>query len=165
MPYDMKPNATAIANYFIDLAKRDGVDLRQLGLMKRVYITHGFALAVLDRPAIDSRFDKVEAWKNGPVIPSVYHSFKHNQNNPITEKSVFSDWDSLETSFYIPELKDNEIKQVAEFVWNRYKELNDFQIVELTHKDGTPWKACYLAEMNMPIPDAYTKLYYKTLLQ
>ncbi len=161
----MKPNATALANYFIDLAHNDQLELRQLGLMKRVYITHGFSLAVLDRPAIDERFDKIEAWKNGPVIPSVYHSFKHNRNNPITEKSVIIDWSNNEFTFEIPELEDNEIKQVANFVWNRYKGLDDFQMVELTHKKGTPWHECYIEGMNMPIPDAYTKLYYKSLLK
>jgi uncharacterized phage-associated protein len=161
----MKPNATALANYFIDLAHDDQSELHQLGLMKRVYITHGFSLAVLDLPAIDERFDKVEAWKNGPVIPSVYHSFKHNRNNPITEKSVITDWSNNEFTFEIPELEDNGIKQVANFVWNRYKGLDDFQMVELTHKKGTPWYECYIEGMNMPIPDIYTKIYYKSLLK
>lgn len=161
----MQTNATALANYFIDKAIKEGVDLRQLGLMKRVYITHGFSLAVLDRPAIDERFDKVEAWKNGPVIPSIYHSFKYNRNNPIKEKSGFINWKSKEFDFVIPELEDDQIKQVADFVWKRYEHLDDFELVELTHKDGTPWKECYIDGMNMPIPDPYTKAYYKKLLK
>lgn len=161
----MNPNATALANYFIDIAKRDGVELKQLGLMKRVYITHGFALAVLDRGALDDRFDRVEAWKNGPVIPSVYHSFKHNLDKPITEKSVVMRLDGSEMKFETPKLDDDEIRQVADFVWERYKEFNDFDLVNLTHKEGSPWHKCYIEGANMTIPDLYTRMYYKSLLR
>ena len=72
----MKDNALSVANYLIDLAKKENKNLTQLGLMKRVYIAHGFSLAINKESLLDNRFDKVEAWKYGPVIPSVYHSFK-----------------------------------------------------------------------------------------
>lgn len=165
---DMKPNATSLANYFIDLAQKDEIEIRQLGLMKRVYITHGFCLAILDKPALDHRFDTVEAWKNGPCIPSIYHSFKYNKNNPITEKSSFIDWNNIEKcdiTFVTPELEDEQIKQIANLVWERYKDFNDFQLVELTHKQGTPWSLCYVKDQNNEIPDIYTKTYYKKLVQ
>lgn len=67
----MKDNALSVANYFIDLAKKENKNLTQLGLMKRVYIAHGFSLAINKESLLDKRFDKVEAWKYGPVIPSV----------------------------------------------------------------------------------------------
>ena len=70
----MKNNAIAIANYFIDKAnsvQRQENDLTLLRLVKYVYIAYGFALAILKKKIIDERFDKVEAWKYGPVIPSV----------------------------------------------------------------------------------------------
>jgi hypothetical protein len=51
----MSTNGISVANYFIDLANRDSVDLRQYGLIKRVYITHGISLAYFDRPALDPR--------------------------------------------------------------------------------------------------------------
>jgi uncharacterized phage-associated protein len=165
----MKPNATALANYFIDLSLRDGVELRQLGLMKRVYITHGFCLAISDRPAINERFDKVEAWKNGPCIPSIYHSFKYNRNNPITEKSCFiyinPDQKDGDIEIILPVLEDKQIKDIAGMVWEKYKKMSDYELVKLTHKQGTPWALCYVEEENRPIPDIYTKLYYKKLVK
>jgi uncharacterized phage-associated protein len=161
----MNPNATALANYFIDLANRDEVGLRQLGLMKRVYITHGFCLAIFDKSALDPRFDVVEAWKNGPVIPSVYHSFKYNRNEPITEKSIIIDWESDKFNFTTPELEDTQIRNVADMVWNRYRDFDDFELVKLTHKTGSPWALCYEEGENKPIPDIYTKTYYKKLIK
>ena len=84
----MRTNAISIANYFVDKAQREDFKITLLRLVKYVYIAYGFGLSILDRNIIDERFDKVEAWKYGPVIPSVYHSFKYNGDKPITEKSI-----------------------------------------------------------------------------
>ena len=162
----MKPNANAVANYLIDLAKQDGVDLFQFGLMKRVYITHGFCLAHYDLSALNPRFDVVEAWKNGPAIPSVYHSFKHNKNNPIIEKSVIVEFNDDGSGYDIqtPELINEKIKHVADFVWERYNGMDDFELIKLTHREGTPWHVCYRPGENNLIPDWLTKAFYKKLL-
>ena len=84
----MNINALSVANYFLELAHKENRPIHLLGLVKRVYIAHGFSLAMLDKPLIDPRFDPVEAWKYGPVIPSVYHSFKQYKASPITEPTV-----------------------------------------------------------------------------
>ena len=155
-----------MANYFIEIAQKNDTPITQLGLMKRVYIAHGFCLAILDRSALDERFDRVEAWKYGPVIPSVYHSFKQYKEKPIKEKTVVMTWNE-ETripEFEVPELEDNDIKKVVDMVWNRYKGYTESDMVSLTHRKGTPWDLCYVPEMNAVIPDAYTKLFYKKLI-
>ena len=162
----MTPNATALANYFVDKAEKENFRLMQLGLMKRVYITHGFCLAIFEISALDPRFDTVEAWKNGPVIPSVYHSFKYNKNNPIKDKSVITDEMDKDgiISFVTPELEENRRIMVADMVWERYKEYSDYELVELTHKEGTPWALSYTEGKNNPIDDSLTKAYYDKLI-
>ena len=164
---DMKTNALSVANYFIDLAKRSNTPITQLGLMKRVYIAYGFCLAMLDKSMLDERFDRVEAWKYGPVIPSVYHSFKQYKDKPITEKTVIMEWDEQKglAHYVTPELEDKEAKKIVEFVWNRYKGFSESEMVSLTHKDGTPWALCYVPNMNAVIPDSFTKLYYQKLIR
>jgi len=163
----MKPNAISLANYFVDLAASSHKEIFQFGLMKRVYIAHGFCLALLDRTALDPRFDVVEAWKNGPVIPSVYHSFKHNASDGITNKSFFVTkiHPDGKLEFKTPILEDIEFKDIADFVWRRYFDFTDFELVNLTHRKGTPWFLCYEEGRNNPIPDLYTKTFYKKLIR
>lgn len=161
----MKDNALSVANHFIDLAKNDDKQIRLLGLVKRVYIAHGFSLALLDKPLIDPRFDKVEAWKYGPVIPSVYHSFKNYKANPITEKTVVMEWKNNNYSFETPILQDEQSKKIVQMVWKRYINFTDSELVTITHKEGTPWKICYKPDENIEIPDSFTQLYYKKLVK
>jgi uncharacterized phage-associated protein len=165
---NMKDNALSVANYFIDLAKKDDTPLKPLKLMKLVYIAHGYMLAMLNRSVLDKRFDWVEAWKYGPVIPSVYHSFKNFKDAPITEKSVIfksSDNDANDIDFVEPTLQDEKACKICDFVWKRYKDYSDSQLVTLLHGKGTPWGTIYEEGMNNRIPDSFTQIYYKNLVE
>lgn len=162
----MNTNALSVANYFIHLAKRDNKPIQLLGLVKRVYIAHGFALALLKHGLLDPRFDKVEAWKYGPVIPSVYHSFKQYKSEPITEPTIVMECDeNFNPTFKTPELKDDKAKMIVEMVWKRYYNYTGSQLVTLTHREGTPWGACFKEGENCEIPDSFTELYYKKLVK
>lgn len=162
----MKTNALSVANYFIFLANRDNKPIQLLGLVKRVYIAHGFALALLGHGLLDPRFDKVEAWKYGPVIPSVYHSFKQFKKDDITKPTVMLQQKANgEFDFITPELMDEKAKMIVEMVWKRYFNYTGPQLVSLTHRPGTPWGACYVANENREIPDSFTKLFYSKLVK
>src|SRR5215510_7158653 len=76
-PYDSK----AAANWFLDL----GQPLTPMKLQKLVYFAHGWSLALTGVPLIK---DAVEAWRYGPVIPALYHEFKHNGARPITDRAT-----------------------------------------------------------------------------
>lgn len=111
----MKPDALAVANYLLELAKEKGMKLQPLKLMKLVYIAHGYMLALCNRSALNPRFDRVEAWKYGPVIPSVYHSFKSYGHNPITEFTTILEPtpDGKDFEVKTPTLHDEELKKHA----------------------------------------------------
>ena len=162
----MKENALSVANYFIELAKNDKVDVRPLKLMKLVYMAYGYALAIIDRSIIDPRFDKVEAWRYGPVIPSVYHSFKQYRNNPVTEKTVVMETsDKYEVKFVEPKLEDKSARKVCDFVWKRYRDHSDSGLVSLLHGEATPWAQVYREGQNCTIPEVMTKIFYKGLVK
>lgn len=165
----MGNNAIAIANYFVDKAASDSRAphrLTLLRLVKYVYIAYGFALAILERLIIDERFDSVEAWKYGPVIPSVYHSFKHNANNPIERKEVVIKGDPFQggIQFATPMVEDENVKKILDFVWNRYRDASTNQLIEIMHHEYTPWAYCYRVGKNNPIPHDMTKEYYKGII-
>lgn len=164
----MKTNAISVANYLIEKAESiRGNKVNLIELVKFVYFVHGFSLAILRKPAIDSRFDKVEAWKYGPIIPSVYHTFLYNGTNPISEKGIILDKDK-ETGKFIsvtPELEDEDIKKICDMVLRRYKGMAPDQIVELTHRENSPWGVTYKEGRNLPIEDWKTKLYYQMIVE
>lgn len=166
---NMKDSALSIANYFIDLAHSQGKIIKPLRLMKLVYIAHGFMLAMLNRSVLNPRFDTVEAWKYGPVIPSVYHSFKIYGNNPITKKTtVFIDEEGrqdIEYKIATPQLEDSEAKQICNFVFKRYEKFSDWDLVEFLHKPQSPWGLVYREGESKTIPDLYTKIYFKKLVE
>ena len=163
----MKTDALAVANYLIELAKRDNKPIHLLGLVKRVYIAHGFSLAINEKGLINPRFDKVEAWKYGPVIPSVYHTFKQYKAQSITECAANMIWNeaSKQPEWFTPMLTNEEDKKVVEMVWKRYAGFQDSELVSLTHRKGTPWYLCYVESENVPIPDELTAIYYKKLVE
>ncbi|MDO4706955.1 MAG: DUF4065 domain-containing protein [Porphyromonadaceae bacterium] len=163
----MQLDATAVANYFIQLSIRDSIDIDLLGLIKRVYIAHGFSLAIFGQSLLNDRFDRVEAWRYGPVIPSIYHTFKHNRDKPITELAVIMNGvsDMGEPLFITPILKDKQAQSVCDMVWQRYKGYNGSDLVTLTHRNGTPWAMCYIEGANCTIPDKYTKAFYEEVVR
>lgn len=160
----MKTNAQAVANCLLDLAKKENSEIRPLRMVKLVYITHGFSLALYDKVAVD---ETVEAWRYGPVVPSIYHEFKEYGRGPIMKKAIVTDFDSegLINKIITPSLIDEEIKKVAGFVWSYYKVFNDTELIDITHKKGTPWDLSYKAGQNKKIPNSLIKEYYLLLTE
>jgi uncharacterized phage-associated protein len=161
----MKDSALSVANYFVDKSLNGAKDLKPLKLMKLVYIAHGYMLALLNYSVFNTRFDKVEAWKFGPVIPSVYHSFKRYGNMPIEEKTGgFVDVRLKNEEFVVdyvePTLNDEEARMICDYVWERYGSYTDSTLVTMLHSPGTPWKDVYVEGQNNIIPDELTKQYY-----
>lgn len=149
----------AVANAFLEKSN----DITLLKLLKLCYIAQGFSLAILDRAIFDS--DDIEAWKYGPVIPSIYHEFKHLKGEVIKEKSIIIDFDK-DFNFIpnTPELTDENDKKIIDIVWNMYGKYTANQLVDMTHRRGTPWDMVYISGMNKIIPNEMIKKYYKILV-
>lgn len=166
----MKRSAIAVANYFVHKASVEPNaqnPLTLLRLVKYVYIAYGLAMAALDEFIINETYDKVEAWKYGPVIPSVYYSFKHNQSNPIRNKASIVTHESSDgvLSFETPIIKDKNIKEVLDFVWDEYKDCSITSLIEELHDDHSPWGMYYAEGKNVVIPHKITKKYYEIRLK
>lgn len=141
----MAYNALAVANFFLDLAKSKGVGLDPMKLQKLIYFSHGWDLALFDKPLVD---EEIQAWDYGPVIPSVYHEFKKFGASPITQYAT--DYDSAAQEVVVPRipLQDESVKLLLK-VWEIYGGYTGIQLSNLTHLADTAWSKARVRAQDM----------------
>lgn len=144
-------NVLDVAQHILDLAKKDGVNITPMKLLKITYIAYGwFSISG------DGRLfaDKIEAWQYGPVIPNLYRNIKKFKDSPITEQ--IGDASKLE------ENKQNWVNKVYEL----YRGYNSLQLSSMTHQDNSPWHQVYKSDIrSIEIPDNNIKNYYNNLYE
>lgn len=153
--------AKAIANFFIIKGLADDKPVDHLKLQKLVYFAHGWNLALYDEPLI---LERVQAWKFGPVIPSVYHAFKDNGDQPI-ESPAYEDNGQEQ---YIPRVDRNDFltRELLNKIWQVYSKYNGLQLSDMTHKKGTPWDTVWSeSHRSIPIPNQLIKSYFQALTE
>ena len=139
-----------IANYFLDRAEAEGATLSPLKLIKLVYIAYGWVLALTGKRLFE---EPIQAWKHGPVVPSVDHEFKHYRSGSICELSGIFD---METGSYnIPRLpkSDATTNMILEKVWAAYKRFTGWALRNKTHEADTPWTQTFDGSMDKVISD------------
>jgi len=130
----LKPHPTlSVANYFIGKAHEAGESMTLLRLIKLVYIAHGWCLGLTGKPLIG---EEVQAWKYGPIVPSVYHDFRSWGQGSIGQQKALLNGDG---NYVIPTVKDAFAKQLLNKVWDEYRDFDGLQLSTLTHQEGTPW--------------------------
>ena len=154
--------AQHVANFFIEKSLKEDKPISQLKLLKMVYIGYGWVAALLDRRLFTER---IEAWKHGPVVPSVYHVFKHLGKNPINRYAIDVNLKNLEESV-IPEIPadEAEIREVLTMVWQVYIGFKAWDLVSKTHQKDTPWEAVYKPNELNPIPYDLIKTHFENLI-
>jgi len=161
MPY----LAIAVANNFIELANRDGdKTVTPMKLQKLVYFAHGWHLAFTEEPLIK---EHVEAWKFGPVIPSVYHEFKDYGDDTIPKLATIFDLDSGTLDLVTPRIaEDSQAIPLLNRMWETYGKYSGVQLSNATHLPGTPWYVVWEERggknrLGTDIPDELIKEYFK----
>jgi uncharacterized phage-associated protein len=135
MPYDAK----AVANYFLELAQRDGIPVTPMKLQKLVYFAHGWSLALTGQPLVN---DRVEAWEFGPVFRRLYGEFKAFGNAPITSKATdFRQGGRVwwGTRTVVPTIEDENTKHLLDRIWEVYGRLSATRLSNMTHEPDGPW--------------------------
>ena len=162
----MAYNAKAISNYFLELAENKGRSLTPMKLQKMIFFAHGWSLALYKAPLIA---EQIEAWPFGPVIPSIYHEFKHVRSGAITSKATEFDLENFE--LYEPKLddtlEDQRTKKLLDKIWDVYSIYSAIQLSNLTHLDETPWakaKANFEGFNNIPIENSIIQKYFEGLV-
>jgi len=137
MAYDGR----AVANYFLELAKKDGVPLSHLKLQKLIYFAHGWYLAYYGEPLVENG---VQAWQHGPVSPDVYEAFKWFGAKPIDRpatQKIAADNDEGYTRVVVapPPPSDQQVRQHIERAYRSYRRYSAAKLSAATHIPGSPW--------------------------
>ena len=120
----------AIANFFLKRARREGENITQMKLHKLVFYAHGWNLGIFERPLLN---ETVQAWKYGPVVPSLYYEFLEYGSAPIDRLAGV--WDP-ETDL---QTDDKDTLWLLDRVWQVYGKFSASQLSALTHEPGSPW--------------------------
>ncbi|MCY4260029.1 MAG: DUF4065 domain-containing protein [Rhodobacteraceae bacterium] len=134
-------SAKHIANYFLDNHARTGIT--HLKIQKLTYLSHGMNYVHRDNDLINDEY--AEAWKYGPVFPSLYEEFKSRGKQPImklaTELNAEMFWEKRKIKFDTPKIKDGDdyTRNLLGEVWQKYGSKNGQQLSALTHQEGSPW--------------------------
>ncbi len=154
MSKDKKYRANTIAKFFINKASEEIIGengekegITNLKLQKILYFAQAYFLTSQMKKALFS--EKIEAWKYGPVIPSVYHEFKSNGNKPIVETYDLN--------------IDSDDEELLNEVWGIFGQYSAGHLVDMTHSHK-PWKEAFAKGENTVIPVKSIQDYYKKLL-
>ena len=134
--------AEDVAKYIIDIftIKADhGFDdgMTNLRLQKLLYLAQGYSLATYDKPLFP---EAIEAWKYGPVVPTVYS--KYNKFN----RGVIHDDPPDQGA-----LTDEEAELILD-VLSVFGKYSTGYLVDLSHRPDAPWAQVY-NESNIKLID------------
>jgi uncharacterized phage-associated protein len=123
-----------------------------LELQKLAYFCHGWHLALLNVPLVDEEF---EAWRFGPVLPSIYHKFKVFSSNPVP-----IDHPLVTAEEPLP--ADSASVKLIDKVLSVYGKVSSFKLVELSHAPGGPWAKAWNQDVTSSnIDNESIKLFFK----
>ncbi|NMM93303.1 Panacea domain-containing protein [Bifidobacterium oedipodis] len=126
------PDVLDVANFFISAAESEGEDgegVSNLKLQKLLYFAQIASLQETRAPLFDDDF---EAWDYGPVVPSVYRTFKANHGEPI--RVTYGPFDH--TKFTA------EQYDLLNRVYRQYRQYSAYGLANMTHQPGLPWSEC-----------------------
>lgn len=134
-------NIQEVARYVGLSSTTKGLSISPLKLQKLLYYIQAWFMVFYGRD--NTLFQDVpQAWVNGPVYPSIYHTYKNQAANMCDhlDSSVFYDGDPLEGLALLTEtlgLNSDQLETV-ESVIMMYGRQSQNQLIWLTHSEQ-PW--------------------------
>ncbi len=155
MPYP----AIVVANEIIRLANVDRKDLTPMKLQKILYLAYGIFLKRMDERLIDERF---EPWEYGPVVRSVYNTFKECGSGNITQP-VEDCYNQLPVSSL--NMVDTALWAIKD-AWDNAKNLSAFTLSAWSHNKNSPWDKAFNSNPRpLYISDDDIKEYFDNFIQ
>ncbi len=140
-------SAQDIADYFLsNIDEESGDNVSNLKLQKLLYYAQGFHLALFGKPLFE---EAILAWQHGPVVPEIYHRFKHYAANALPPPEKF------DRSKYAP-----AISELLDEILSVYGQYSALKLRSMTHEEP-PWSQ---TAINHRIPDHAMRDFFKTLV-
>lgn len=129
-------SANDIARYAITIFSQKGKPITNLKLQKILYYIQVAFMKKSSEPAFA---DEIQAWRHGPVVPTVYYEYNQYVAEPIDLRYNIDDL-SIEAA---------DQRTINEVI-GRYENTPAWTLVDYTHQEY-PWKHCYREGANNPI--------------
>ncbi len=150
----MEKISLAVAEYLINIQVEIELLLSNLKLQKLMYYCQAYHLAITDKPLFK---DDIQAWRYGPVVPSIYEKYKEYKNNIISPSEIRRK--DRTNNNLLNSLAVGIISQVL----NGYGRLNAIRLMQMTHAED-PWKNAYNEGECSVIRKEVMQKYYKKFL-
>jgi uncharacterized phage-associated protein len=130
--------AIDVANSVIKHFNNESKAITNLLLLKILYYLQADYLRKNEQEPLFS--DEIEMWGYGPVVPSVYHSFKENGMGPINKTYSYIEekdggWQLIDADQVdLNKADKEEIFKLSDEIWKHYHK-NPFELVEKTHAE------------------------------
>jgi uncharacterized phage-associated protein len=123
-----------------------------LDIQKFSYFCHGWHLALMGDPLVDELF---EAWKLGPVLPSIYSKFKVFSLNPIpADHPLIIAENPLE--------RDSDRSKLIDRVLAVYGNSSSHDLVRMSNVTEGPWAEAWISDRTSSnINNASIKAFFK----
>lgn len=154
----------AMANLFLDWFEGRHQPVTPLKLQKMLYFCHADFLQRTGGALISEEF---EAWRYGPVLPSVFHAFKHRAGQEIRSRAVQFNPANLQSSVPVAHL-DSSSEAVLIPIFELYAPVDAGFLSRLSHRQGGPWGEALSAfaahqNINRRISNDLIAAYHKSL--
>lgn len=150
----------ALANFILDVADAEGIEVSNLALNKIAYFVHALYLVNIDCPLLDA---KIEAWQYGPVFREIYHQFKSCENRPIKRRAEILNPDTGEFEICRYSLSKGDFEFLRSLAMP-YIKMRPGALVELSHAPDSPWHKAWhydgTANPGMEITNRSIKEYF-----
>ena len=153
---DRDLNGLDVAKYIVSKCK-----CTHLKLEKLTYICYAEYLCLNNKQLFK---DKIYAYKLGPVIKSVYKAYKKNKLGKEDNKLVYESFPKkMARQSRIMASRDGLEKLISiNKTIEKYQDFTALELVNLTHKDNSPWNNCGKGkELYRIISDDIIKKYHK----
>ena len=156
-------NVLDVSRYVVNYSHRKNYIISNLRLQKLLYFIQAYYLAFTEegKPCFDA---EIQAWDFGPVVPEVYHEYKHFGSGtiPVVGCYIVNDEDDIWSAKVVEfddEVIPTEDREIIESVVDVFSDYSTTGLVELTHNQR-PWKQAYVKSRNRVIDHKAIKEYF-----